>query len=145
MSGRRYLGVGALAVTSLVLASACGDDETGKTTSSSSSAGQGGSGQSSSSSSGMGGAGGAQCGGSMSMADCTSYCMGVVAAACPGGPTQQVCEQGCNMLNGNLAQCPAWGAVVDCAETAPNFTCFMGETVPEGCETEFYCLSQCLN
>ena len=88
--------------------------------------------------------GGGMCGGSSTTADCASYCAGVIAAACPGGPaTQQECEQGCEMLNGAVDQCPAWGALAECAQTAPTFTCFMGETVPEGCEDEFYCVSLC--
>lgn len=88
--------------------------------------------------------GGGMCGGSPTTADCATYCTGVLAAACPGGPgSQEECEQGCEMLNGAIDQCPAWGTLVECSQTAPQFTCFMGETVPEGCEEEFYCLSQC--
>lgn len=87
---------------------------------------------------------GGSCEGSSTTADCATYCAAVLAAACPDGPaSQQECEQGCEMLNGAIDQCPAWGTLVECAQTAPTFACFMGETVPEGCEEEFYCVSSC--
>jgi hypothetical protein len=148
MNRRQHKWAGAVVMLGLgLMGSACGDDET--TGTSSASSGQGGQsattgGSGSTTSSGMAGSGGnVQCGGSATTAECTSYCSGVVAAACPDGPTQQECEQSCGMLNGIVDQCPAWGAVVDCAGSAPTFVCFMGETVPDGCEGEFYCLSQC--
>jgi hypothetical protein len=92
------------------------------------------------------GEGGAMCGAGSTLADCPSYCAGVIAAACPGGPSSpEECEQGCEMLNDVVGQCPAWGALVECAQTAPSFTCFMGAPVPEGCEDEFYCVSLCFD
>jgi hypothetical protein len=87
--------------------------------------------------------GGGMCAGSSTVAECATYCAGVVAAACPGGPTTEECEQGCAMLNGAVGECPAWGVLAECAQAAPEFTCFMGEVVPEGCEEEFYCVSLC--
>jgi hypothetical protein len=87
---------------------------------------------------------GGMCDGSATTADCASYCTGVVAASCAGGPaTQAECEQGCEMLNAAVGQCPAWGVLVECAQAAPAFACFMDEPVPEGCEEEFYCVSLC--
>jgi hypothetical protein len=47
------------------------------------------------------------------------------------------------MLNDAVSQCPAWGVLVECAQTAPGVGCFMDEPVPEGCEEEYYCLSLC--
>jgi hypothetical protein len=127
------------AVVIALICVACSDDDpdTGTTSGAGGSGGNGGAGAT--------GGGGGACEGSTSTADCAAYCAGVVAAACPGGPSPEECEQGCGMANGIVAQCPAWGALVDCAESAPGFTCFMGETVPEGCEEELYCFSLCFN
>jgi hypothetical protein len=126
-----------ISVAGLLLAGACGDD--GESSTDDGSSDQGSETTSNDTSSDSSGTeGGVQCDGSSSTADCATYCASVLAADCPEGPgTQDECEQSCEMLNGVVGQCPAWGALVDCAQTAPTFTCFMGETVPEGCEEEF--------
>ncbi len=80
---------------------------------------------------------------SMSTAECTGYCQAAIAAGCPDSPTQAECEEQCGQLNDLVAMCPAWGGLVDCAGDNPTFTCMFGERVPEGCEEQFYCLSQC--
>lgn len=129
----------AIWVIAAVLLGACGDDDS-STDDASSETGADTASTDTSTDTSTGG----MCEGSSTVADCATYCTGVLAAGCPEGPaTQQECEDGCEMLNGIVDQCPAWGTLVECAEAAPQFTCFMGETVPEGCEEEFYCLSLC--
>jgi hypothetical protein len=91
-----------------------------------------------------GGAGGApMCLSSESQADCTSMCEAAIEAPCGG--TQAECEESCQQLNDFVASCPAWGGLVDCMGDAPTFTCIEGEAVPEGCEGQFFCLSQCFD
>jgi hypothetical protein len=92
---------------------------------------------------GPGGSG--TCPGSTSVADCSTVCAAVVAAACPAGPSQQQCDSDCADLNAYVGACSAWGAVVDCMGASPTFTCISEEPVPSGCEPEFQCLSQCLD